>query len=101
MSLLNLSDNAIGGYQDRNGFHATPEGTDFILSHTLPFLSLSMSGPAAIADAIRDMRALMSLDLSSNYLQVEGAKIVVEAIKVTNCAIAVVLAPFLCPFDHG
>jgi hypothetical protein len=68
MSLLNLSDNAIGGYHDRYGFHATPEGTDFILSHTLPLLSLSMSGPAAIAGAIRDMGALTSLNLSSNRL---------------------------------
>jgi Ran GTPase-activating protein (RanGAP) involved in mRNA processing and transport len=27
------------------------------------------------------------LDLSSNYLEVEGAKIVADAIKVTNCAL--------------
>jgi hypothetical protein len=39
--------------------------------------------------------ALTSLNLSSNNLNAEGAKIVAEAVKVTKCAIAVVLAPFL------
>ena len=48
----------------------------------------------------QDMRVLTSLNLSSNALKAEGAKIVVEAIKVTNCAIAVILAPFVCPSDH-
>jgi hypothetical protein len=37
--------------------------------------------------------ALMSLNLSSNDLEAEGTKIVAEAIKVTTCAISVVLAP--------
>jgi hypothetical protein len=68
MSSLNLSDNAIGAYRDINGFIATPEGTDFILSHTLPFLSLSMPGPAAIAGAIKDMGALTLLNLANNSL---------------------------------
>jgi hypothetical protein len=40
-------------------------------------------GIIAIANAIPGMGALTSLDLSSNCLQVEGAKIVAEAIKVT------------------
>jgi hypothetical protein len=39
------------------------------------------------------MRALTSLNLSANNLKAEGAKIVAEGIKVTKCAIAVVLAP--------
>jgi Leucine-rich repeat (LRR) protein len=59
-----------------------------------------MSGIVALADVISGMTALTSLNLSSNYLEAEGAKIVAEAIKVTNCAIAVVLAPFPCPSDH-
>jgi hypothetical protein len=46
------------------------------------------------------MRALTSLNLSSNNLEAEGGKIVAEAIKVTNCAIAVVLVPFSCPSNH-
>jgi hypothetical protein len=48
----------------------------------------------------KDKGALTSLDLSSNALKVEGAKIVAEAIKVRNYAIAVVLAPVSCPSDH-
>jgi hypothetical protein len=42
-----------------------------------------MQGIIAIATAIPDMRALTSLNLSSNNLEAEGAKKVVKAIKVT------------------
>jgi hypothetical protein len=52
-----------------------------------------------IANDISDMGALTSLNLSSNYLRAEGAKIVAEAIKVTNCASAIILAPFPCLSD--
>jgi Leucine-rich repeat (LRR) protein len=45
-------------------------------------------GIIAIASAIPDMGALTSLNLSSNDLKAEGAKIVAKAIKVANCAIA-------------
>jgi hypothetical protein len=47
-----------------------------------------------------DNGALTSLNLSSNNLKAEGGKIVAEAIKVTNSAIAVVLVLFSCPSDH-
>jgi hypothetical protein len=40
------------------------------------------------------MGAMTSLNLASNYLRADGAKIIAEAIKVMKCAIAVVLAPF-------
>jgi hypothetical protein len=50
-------------------------------------------GAAHISRAIKDMGALTSLNLSSNNLYGEGAKIIGEAIQVTKCAIAVVLAP--------
>jgi hypothetical protein len=59
-----------------------------------------MSGVAILADVVSGMGALMSLNLSSNNLNAEGGKIVAEAIKVTNHAMAVVLVPFSCPFDH-
>jgi hypothetical protein len=39
---------------------------------------------------------MTSLDLSSNNLFAEGAKIVAEAIKVTICAPAIILVPFSC-----
>jgi hypothetical protein len=57
-------------------------------------------GIIALANAIPDMRALTSLNLSLNNLKAEGGKIVAEAVKVTNNAMAVVLAPFSCPSDH-
>jgi hypothetical protein len=41
--------------------------------------------------------ALTSLNLSSNNLKAEGGKIVAEAIKVTDNAMAVILAPLSCP----
>jgi hypothetical protein len=62
-----------------------------------------MSAVIALADAIPDMGALTSLNLSLNNLDAydaSGAMIVAEAIKVTHYAIAVVLAPFSCPSDH-
>jgi hypothetical protein len=45
-------------------------------------------GIIAIANAIPDMGALTSLNLSWNHLKAKGAKIFVEAMKVTNFAIA-------------
>jgi hypothetical protein len=53
-----------------------------------------------LAVGIIDNGALTSLNLSSNNLKAEGGKIVAEAIKVTNKAMAVVLASFSCPSDH-
>jgi hypothetical protein len=58
------------------------------------------SGIIAIANAIPDMRALTTLNLSSNSLEAEGAKIIAEALPVTNYVIAVILAPFPCRSDH-
>jgi hypothetical protein len=46
--------------------------------------SADTSGIIAIADAIPDMGALTSLNLSSNNLKAEGAKIMAEALEVTN-----------------
>jgi hypothetical protein len=109
LTSLNLASNDIGGYMDEHyTFIATPEGR---YSHTQSYcvhiprahiflISLLTSGPAAIADAIKDMGALTSLNLSSNSLKAEGGKIVAEAIKVTNNAMGVVLVPFSCPSDH-
>jgi hypothetical protein len=77
----------------------TPEGT-FVVVVTFCSHVVFYVGPIAIADAIKDMRALTSLNLSSNKLKAKGAEIVAEAIEVTNCAIAVVLAPFSCSSGH-
>jgi hypothetical protein len=50
-----------------------------------------------LAVGIRDNGAMTSLNLASNELGAEGAKIVAEAIKVTMCAPAIIMAPFRCP----
>jgi hypothetical protein len=42
------------------------------------------SGIIAIANAIPDMRALLSLNLSSNDLQAEGAEAIMKSIQVSN-----------------
>ena len=60
-----------------------------------------MSGVVAIADAIPDMRAMTSLNLASNNLRAEGAKVVAEAIKVTKCTPAIILVPFSCLSDFS
>ena len=43
------------------------------------------TGVIALADVIPDMRALTSLNLASNHLHADGAKIIAEAIKVRQC----------------
>jgi hypothetical protein len=48
----------------------------------ISYRSLLTSGPAAIADAIKDMGAMTSLNLASNMIGSKGAKHVAEAIKV-------------------
>jgi Ran GTPase-activating protein (RanGAP) involved in mRNA processing and transport len=64
-------------------------------------IDLDVSGIVAIANAIKDMGALTSLDLSSNNLKDEGGKIVAEAIKVTDNAMAVVWHHFYAHLITG
>jgi hypothetical protein len=54
-----------------------------------------------IANDISDMRAMTSLNLSDNELGAEGAKHIAAGIKVTKCAVVVVLAPFSCLLTTG
>jgi hypothetical protein len=57
-----------------------------------------LAGPIAIANAIKDMEAMTSLNLASNEIDSEGAKHIAEAIKVS--VVAVVLVPVLCLSDQ-
>jgi hypothetical protein len=50
---------------------------------------------------IIDNGAMTSLNLASNNLKAEGAKIVAAAIKVTKCTPAIRLVPFSCPSDFS
>jgi hypothetical protein len=61
---------------------------------------LGMEGALVVAEYLDGNGALTSLNFSSNNLKAKGAKIVAKAIKVTNCVIAIILAPFPCPSGH-
>jgi hypothetical protein len=54
-----------------------------------------------LAEYIKDNGAMTSLNLASNMLYAEGAKIVAEAIKVTKCTPAIILVSFSCPSDFS
>jgi hypothetical protein len=57
-------------------------------------------GLGLLVQALVTNTAVTTLDLSNNDLTAEGAEVVAEAIKVSDYAIAVVLAPFSCPTGH-
>jgi hypothetical protein len=81
LTSLNLACNAIGGHKDSfaSPFIATPEGI-VALSPLYPgtyphapfLISLLTSGPAAIADAIKGMRALLQLNIADNSINNGG-----------------------------
>jgi hypothetical protein len=45
--------------------------------------------------------AMTGLNLANNRLKTKGAKVVAEAIKVTMCTPAIILAPFSCLSDFS
>jgi hypothetical protein len=65
------------------------------------YVGKDMSGVIALANAIPDMGAMTVLNLASNALGAEGAKFVAEAIKVTMCSPAIILASFSCQSDFS
>jgi hypothetical protein len=70
-----------------------------ISDNNLGNIGHDVSGIIALAGVIPNMGAMTALNLAFNELGAEGAKIVAEAIKVTMCAPAIILASFLCPSD--
>jgi hypothetical protein len=54
-----------------------------------------------LASELPDKGAMTSLNLASNNLRTEGAKIVAEAIKVIKCTPAIIFVPFSCPSDFS
>jgi hypothetical protein len=103
LSSLNLADNSLGlldlpeGWEEEDGIFYGPDDEE----QDDPPPGFSPAGIIAVANAIKDMRAMTSLNLASNDLSADGAKIVVEAIKVTKCTPAIILAPFSCPADFS
>jgi hypothetical protein len=89
---LDISDNNIGTSWNLNPAYETNPDEEYKYKSTdgggqdeEPAGELGPIGVIAVANAIKDMAALTSLNFSSNYLQAEGAKVLAEAIKVTNC----------------
>jgi hypothetical protein len=81
LTSLNLAKNYLGSNRGKAKYsNSDPDIDEHWEWHT------DMSGIVAIFDVIGDMRALTSLNLSSNNLKAEGEKIVAEAIKVPNNA---------------
>jgi hypothetical protein len=89
LSVLNLASNNLGKLVLPDGWSARYKGKSY---QEYAHLDGSRQkdhpgrpdGIIAVANAIPDMGALTSLNLSSNNLKVEGAKIVAGAIKVDN-----------------
>jgi hypothetical protein len=64
-------------------------------------LGMDADDAIVLVSELPDKGALTSLDLSLNWLRAEGTKIVAEAIKVTMCTPAIIMAPFSCPSDFS
>jgi hypothetical protein len=64
-------------------------------------LGMDADDAAILASELPDKGAMTSLNLASNNLRAEGAKIVAEAIKVTKCTPAITLEPFSSPSDFS
>jgi hypothetical protein len=64
-------------------------------------LKMDADDAIVLASELLDKGTMTSLNLASNELYAEGAKIIAEAIKVTKCAPAIILAPFSCPSDFS
>jgi hypothetical protein len=87
MTSLDLSSNDIGGYYKGGAFFPTPEGTFLNTLLSIPLISGYLSGPAAIANAIKDMGALTSLNLANNTLGTEDAGNALGAALAVNTAL--------------
>jgi hypothetical protein len=78
LSSLNLSDNDLGalvlpeGWEEEEGYFFGPDDEE----QDDPPPGSIRAGIFAIANAIPDMRAMASLNLASNDLDVEGAKFI-------------------------
>jgi hypothetical protein len=83
LTSLNISSNNIGAHWDsqQQKMISTPEGifvviTTYFVPHCILYVAFAYVyiGPAAIADAIKDMKALIKLDSSSNYIGAEAGQ---------------------------
>jgi Ran GTPase-activating protein (RanGAP) involved in mRNA processing and transport len=97
MTKFDISSNVIRA-EGGKALAAALKGNQVIMELNISSNMLSLngdtSGVIAIANAIPDMRALTSLNLSGNGLGAEGAEHIAEAIKVSRCVVAAILHHF-------
>jgi hypothetical protein len=100
MTSLDVSDNNLGALILPEGWECDKSASDWdsnkwIYKHTDGREQKGHPGKPegiiALANVIPNMGAMTSLNLASNKLRAEGAKIVAEAIKVTKCTPAFIL----------
>jgi hypothetical protein len=116
MARLNISNNQLCGHwktPDFSGFKAlgkaiephkllTMDAVNMSEALDVSGQNLGAEGAEKMAIFIKDNGAMTSLDLASNWLYAEGAKIVAAAIKVTKCTPpAIILVSCSCPFDFS
>ena len=112
LTSLDLSNNNIGqlvmsnGWQeDADGYWKEVDGEEIVEMQIPAGEQLATAespvGAIAIANAVKDMGAMTSLNLASNQLGAKGARIVAEAIKVTIITPAIIFTPFSCPSDFS
>jgi hypothetical protein len=95
-----MSNNDLNAGSDRGMDYLGPVlAASTITSLNIASNDLFQNGGIEAVVNMLDKGALMSLNLSSNYLGAKGAKSVAEAIKVTSCALAIILVPFSCLSD--
>jgi hypothetical protein len=100
MMKLDMSRNNFKGAAAGKSIGDMLTGNSTLKDLNLSKCNIDSDAAQGISTGLAGNRVLTSLNLSSNSLKVEGTKIIAEAVKVTKCAIAVVLVLFSCPSDH-
>ena len=92
MTGLNLANNMIGRLSCPEGWETTESGgRQYFKSATQSWTTdpppgAKPEGVIALANALPDIGAMTSLNLASNNLGADGAKIIAGAIKVNKCS---------------
>jgi hypothetical protein len=96
LTKLDMSQNALEGAAAGKAIGDMLTDNVTLKDLNLGMCSIDSDAVQGISTGLAGNGALVSLDLSENHLEADGAKVVAKAIKVTSCAIAIILAPCLC-----
>jgi hypothetical protein len=122
MTALNISNNDIGQAARESNYikKAACDGTSFEVGALVGYqgkqckvtkavdsdkelrvmIPADMSGVIALANGIKNIGAMTSLNLASNSINAEGAKHIAGALTVSKYVLAVILVPLSCQSDH-